>query len=92
MSRAVAETVYPFYDRDQDQYIQHKSVVQSKARFTGVADIINGEFQGHYAPFDTDQQGNSANGQQVIEGAIVKKYHTYSCNAYYSSSRIDSSQ
>ena len=40
--KAIAENVYPFYDRDQDQCTQQNSVVHSEARFTGVADIING--------------------------------------------------
>ena len=38
----------------------------------GVPDIINGEFQGHYAPFDTDQQGNSVKRQQLKGEAIVQ--------------------
>ena len=36
-----------------------------KAKFTGIADITNDEFQGHYSLIDTDQQVNSASGQQV---------------------------
>ena len=34
-----------------------------KANFTGIADITNGEFHGHYSPIDTDQQINSASAQ-----------------------------
>ena len=49
-----------------------KSVVNSKARITSVADIINGEFQGHYAPFTTDQQRHSVNSQQVKGETIVQ--------------------
>ena len=64
--------MYPFYDRDQDQYTQHISVVHSKTRFKGVADIIHGEFQGHYVPFNTDHQGNFANSQLVKGKAIVQ--------------------
>ena len=47
-------------------------VGHTKAKFTGIADIVNGEFQGHYSPVDTVQQINSANGQQV-KGEIIEQ-------------------
>ena len=70
--RAIAENDHSCYDRDQDQCTQQKSVGQAKARFTGIADIINIEFQGHYTSLDTDQWINSANDQQVKGEAIVQ--------------------
>ena len=63
---AMAENDHLCYDRDQEQCTQH-----AKARFTGVADMVNGEYQDHYAPLDTDQQINSPNGQGVKGEAIV---------------------
>ena len=44
-----------------------KMVGHIKAKFTGIADIANSEFQGQYTPIDTVQQINTANGQQVKE-------------------------
>ena len=41
-----------------------------KAKFTSIADIANGEFQGQYSPIDTVQQINTANRQQVKGGII----------------------
>ena len=69
--RAVVENDHLFYDRDQEQCTQQKYVGHTKARFTGIPDKVNGEFQGHYAPLDTGQQINSPNGQQVKGNAIV---------------------
>ena len=43
-----------------------------KAKFTGIADIANGEFQGQYSPINTVQQINTANGQQV-KGEIIEQ-------------------
>ena len=37
------------------------------AKFTGIADIANSEFQGKYSPIDTVQQINATNGQKVKE-------------------------
>ena len=34
--------------------------------------MVNCEFQGHYAPLDTDQQTKSSYGQQVKGEAIVQ--------------------
>ena len=70
--RAIAENDHSCYDRDQEQCTQQKSVGHAKARFTGIANITNGEFQGHYAPLDNDQQINSASGQQVKGETIVQ--------------------
>ena len=60
--RPIVENDHWCYVRDQEQCTQQKSVGNAKARFTGIADITNGEFQGHYVALDTDQQINSANG------------------------------
>ena len=46
--------------------------MHSKAKFLGIANIIKAEFQGHHAPCDTNQQGNSANSQQVKGEAMVQ--------------------
>ena len=48
--RAIAENDHSCYDRDQEQCTQQKSVGHAKARFRGIADITDGEFQCHYAP------------------------------------------
>ena len=53
------ENDHSCYDRYQEQCTQQKSEGHAKAGFTGIADITNGEFQAHYAPFDNDQQINS---------------------------------
>ena len=58
----VAESNHSCYVRDQEQNTQQKSVGHKKAKFTGIVDIVNGEFQGHYSPIDTDQQINPASG------------------------------
>ena len=63
--RVIAEKDHLCYNRGQEQCTNQKSVGHAKARITGIADMVNGEFQGHYAPLDTDQQINSAKGQQV---------------------------
>ena len=42
-----------------------------KAKFTGIADMANAEFRGQYSPIDTDQQINTASGQQT-KGEIVE--------------------
>ena len=65
--RAIVENDHLCYTRDQEQCAQQKSVRHAKARFTGIANITNGEFQGHYALLGTDQQINSANSQQRHE-------------------------
>ena len=49
-----------------------KSVGHAKARFMGIANITNGEFQGHYAPLDNDQQMYSASSQQAKGETIVQ--------------------
>ena len=51
---AIVENDHPCYNRDQEQCTQQKSEGHAKARFTGIADIINSEFQGYYEPLDTD--------------------------------------
>ena len=43
-----------------------------KAKFTGIADIVNSKFQGQYLPINTVQQINTANGQQV-KGEIIEQ-------------------
>ena len=70
--RAIVENDHSCYDRDQEQCTQQNSVGHTKARFTGIANIINGDFQGHYAPLDNDQQINSASSQQVKGETIVQ--------------------
>ena len=66
------ENDHSCYDRDQEQCTQEKSMGHTKARFTDIANIINGEFQGHYTPLDNDQQINSANNQQAKGETIVQ--------------------
>ena len=61
-----------YYDRDQGQNTQQKVVGHMKAKFTGIADIMNDEFQGQYPPIDTVQQINSASSQQV-KGEIIEQ-------------------
>ena len=53
------------YNREPAQNTQQNMVVDMKAKFTGIDDIVNGEFQGNYSPMDIAQQKNTANGQQV---------------------------
>ena len=59
-----------------------------KAKFTGIADMADGEFQGQYSPIDTVRQINTANGQQVKEEIIEQSIHSYPCDANSSGSRI----
>ena len=42
--QAVVENDHLCYGRDQEQCTQQKSVGHSKARFKGIADMVNGEF------------------------------------------------
>ena len=70
-AKAIAENDHSCYDRDQEHCTQQKSVGYTKAKLTGIADITNSEFQGHYSSLDTGQQINSTNGKQVKAEAIV---------------------
>ena len=63
--RAVVENDHSCYNRDQEQCNQQKSVGHAKARFTGIVNVTNSEFQGHSVPLDNDQQINSASSEQV---------------------------
>ena len=53
------------YNGESMQNTHHKMVRPMTVKFTGIADIANGEFQGLYSPIDTVQQINTTNGQQV---------------------------
>ena len=70
--KSVAKHDHLYYDRDQEQSTQQKVVGHMKAKFTGIADKMNSEFQGHYSPIDTNQQINSTSGQQV-KGEIIEQ-------------------
>ena len=87
---AVAENDHSCYNRDQDQCTQQKAVGYTKAKFTGIADIMNGELQHHYSPLDIAWQINFSNGQQVRGHST--EYHPYPRNAYSSGSRMNRPQ
>ena len=72
--KSVATNNHLYYERDQEQNTQQKLVGYMKAKFTGIVDLTNSEFQGQYLPIDTDQQIHSASSQQVkdiIEQSIT---------------------
>ena len=50
----------------------NKMVGPMKAKFTGIADRVNGDFRGQFLPRDTAQQINTANGKQ-LKGEIIEQ-------------------
>ena len=62
--RSIVEIDHLCHEQRPRAMHQAKSVGHAKARFTGIAYMVNSAFQGHYTPLNIDQQITSVNGQK----------------------------